>query len=166
LGVDGKDTEDYFRYWDQVWYAMPATWAGQERPSDQFVLRQELGPLKTGTTYTLSFKVRGKTIQDGVATVALLGAAENVAKKFQKNERGAVKAIKDETHEELHESEKFTGTNQWKTVEKTFTVTFKERALKPLTESTLAVLEFKYTLPQYQGECDLCDVQLVAKAAK
>jgi hypothetical protein len=166
LGVDGKDTEDFFRYWYEVWYPQPAPWAGWVRPSDQFVIRQEIGAIKTGVPYTLSFKVRGKAIQEGVATVAILGAAENVAKKFQKNERGAVKALKDETHEEILESEKFSSSNQWKTVEKTFTLNFKERALKTLTESTLAVLEFKYTLPQFSGECDICDVQLVAKAAK
>lgn len=166
LGVDGKDTEDFFRYWYEVWYPINATWAGWVRPSDQFVLRQELGDLPVNTTYTFSFKVRGKMIQEGVATVAILGAAENIAKKFQKNERGAVKALKDETNEQILQSEKFTSSDAWKTVEKTFTLNFKERALKQLTASTLAVVEFKFTLPQYQGHCDIADVQLVGKPVK
>jgi hypothetical protein len=166
LGVDGRDTEDFFRYWYEVWYPINATWAGWVRPSDQFVVRQELGPLKTGMSYTFSFKVRGKGIQEGVATVAILGAAENVAKKFQRNERGAVKALKDETKEEILEKENFTSSDAWKTVEKTFVLNFKERGLKQLAESTLAVLEFKFTLPQYAGHCDISDVQLVAKPVK
>jgi len=166
LGVDGKDTEDFFRYWYEVWYPINASWAGWVRPSNQFVLRQELGPLKPGGIYTLSFKVRGKAVQEGLATVAILGAAENVAKSFKKNERGAVKAVKDETHEILLESEKFGGADAWKNVEKTFTINFKEKALKQLPETTLAVIEFKYTLPQYSGHLDIADVQLVAKPAK
>jgi len=167
LGVDGRDTEDFFDYnYLEIWRPINATWAGWVRPSNQFVIRQELGPMKPGGTYTLSFKVRGKAVQDGLATVAILGAAELIAKSFKKNERGAVKQIKDETNEQLLESEKFTGGDSWKHVEKTFTINFKERVLKQLPETTLAVIEFKYTLPQYSGRCDIADVQLVAKPAK
>jgi len=110
--------------------------------------------------------VKGKGITDGVATVAYLGAAENVATKFVKNDRGGVKPQKDEAHEEVNVTEPFSSGDQWKSMEKTFTVGFKEHNLKQLTGTTLAMIEFKFVLPQYSTDCEICDVQLVAQPDK
>ena len=77
-----------------------------------------------------------------------------------------MKPIKDEANEHLNESVAFSSGAQWAPVEKTFHVAFKDRALKDLESTTLAILEFKFNLPQYTGECQICDVQLVEKAAK
>jgi len=85
-----------------------------------------------------------------------------VATKFQNNDRGGVKAQKDETHEEVNVTEPFSSGNEWKSMEKTFTVGFKEHVLKKLPETTLAMIEFKFVLPQYGSDCEICDVQLVA----
>jgi hypothetical protein len=164
--VNGKDDTDFFRYWREEWEPMPATWAGYNRPVDSFILRNNLPALKVGGTYQLSFKVKGKGLADGLCTVAYLGAAENVATKFKRGERGSVKADKDETHEIVEVSEPFTNTNAWKAVEKTFTVGFKEHGLKKLDTTTLALIELKFVLPQYSTECQICDVQLVAKPGK
>jgi hypothetical protein len=133
--------------------------------ADAFMIRQQLGELSIGATYKLTFKVKGKGITDGACTVAYLGAAENVATKFQKNERGGTKAQKDETHEEVNVVEPFTSGNEWKSMEKTFTVSFKEHGLKKLPATTLAMVEFKFVLPQYGADCEICDVQLVAVPA-
>ena len=92
LSVNGKDEPDYFRYWRDEWVPTDVHWAGYNRMADAFLVRQNLPELKIGTTYKLTFKVKGKGITDGVCTVAYLGAAENVATKFQKNDRGGVKA--------------------------------------------------------------------------
>jgi hypothetical protein len=162
LTVNGHDDNDYFRYWRDEWVPVDVRWAGYNRPADACLLRQELGPLKIGTSYKLTFKVKGKGITDGVCTVALLGAAENVATNFQKNDRGGVKPVKDDTHEEVDVTEPFSSGNEWKTMEKTFTVRFKEQGLKKLGTTTLTMLEFKFTLPQFSGEFQLCDVQLSA----
>jgi hypothetical protein len=163
LTVDGHDSEDFFRYWVDEWHPIPASWAGAVRAANAFVIRQQLGALDTGATYQLSFKVRGKGIREGLCTLAYLGANENAPTKFTKTERGA-KAVKDETKEEVHETEAFTSSTTWKNVEKTFTVRFKEKGIKALDTTTLAILEFKFELIQYLGECDIADVQLVKKA--
>jgi hypothetical protein len=163
IAVDGRDDTDFFRYWREEWEPIPAQWAGYSRSTDSFLIRQQLGALKVGTTYQLSFKVKGTGIEGGVATVAYLGAAENVTTKFKRGERGAVKADKNEAHEEVLVTENFSGNNAWKTVEKTFQIGFKERDVKKLEETTLAILEFKFTLPQFGANCEICDVQLVAK---
>ena len=94
-----------------------------------------------------------------------LGAAENVATKFKRGERGSVKADKDETHEIVEVTEPFTNGGAWKAMDKTFTVGFKERGLKKLDVTTLAVIEFKFVLPQYASDCQICDVELIAKPA-
>ncbi len=57
-------------------------------------------------------------------------------------------------------TENFTGSGAWKTVEKTFTVGFKEKDVKKLDETTLAILEFKCVLQQFGNDCEICDVQL------
>jgi len=162
LAVNGREDTDFFRYWRDEWEPVDVRWAGYGRMADSFLLRQQLGELKIGATYKLSFKVKGQKITDGVCTVAYLGAAENVATKFQRNDRGGVKALKDDTHEEINVTENFTSSNEWKAMEKTFTVSFKERALKKLGTTTLAMIEFKVVLPQYSGECQICDVALTA----
>jgi hypothetical protein len=163
LVVDGRDEDDYFRYWLDQWRPMNAQWAGYVRTANAFVIRQDLAPLEVGATYQLSFKTRGKGIREGVATVAYLGANDNTAAKFAKTGRG-VKVDKDETKDEIHETESFTSNTAWKNVEKTFTVRFKEKNIKKLETTTLAILEFKFELIQYLGDCDIADVQLVKKA--
>jgi hypothetical protein len=162
IGINGRDEPDFFRYWREEWVPVTVRWAGWTRMADMFLMRQNLPELKIGTTYKLTFKVKGKGITEGVCTVAYLGAAENVAKKFSRNDRGGVKALKDETHEEVNEKETFTSGNEWKAMEKTFTVNFKESVLKKIGTTTLAMIEFKFVLPQYAAECQICDVQLAA----
>jgi len=161
--IDGRDTDDYFHYWAEEWRPLEAPYAGLVRTANSFVMRQLLKPLEVGATYQLSFKTRGKGIRDGVCTVAFLGANENSAAKFVKTGRG-VKADKDETKDEIHEAQTFTSNSAWKDVEKTFTVRFKEKNIKKLETTTLAILEFKFELIQQLGECDIADVQLVKKA--
>ncbi|MEQ1860484.1 MAG: VCBS repeat-containing protein [Chthoniobacteraceae bacterium] len=166
LGVDGADSTDFFRYWWDQWYPISSGWAGSTRTTESFLIRQNLIPLKVGATYQLSFKVRGTTIKEGVATVAYLGANENVPTKFAANSGGrGSKALKDEAHEEIHEVEKFTSSAQWKTVEKTFSVRFRDKSIKALDTTTLAIIEFKFELPQYTGVCEIADVQVMQKPA-
>ncbi len=164
LSVDGRDATDYFRYWLDEWIPIDATWAGASRSADTFVIRQLLPPLKTDTTYQLTFKVKGRTIQNGTATVAYIGANEGKPTKFEKGERGAAKAIKDEIHEEKEENVTFSSTDAWKPVEKTFTVHFRKKGIRALDTTTLAILEFKFQLTQYLGDCLIADVQIVPKA--
>ena len=65
----------------------------------------------------------------------------------------------------MNVTEPFTSGNEWKSMEKTFTVGFKEHNLKKLAGTTLAMIEFKCVLPQYASDCEICDVQLVAVPA-
>ena len=55
-------------------------------------------------------------------------------------------------------------TDAWKPVEKTFTVHFRKKGIRALETTTLAMLEFKFQLTQYLGDCLIADVQLVPKA--
>ena len=159
LMVDGTDSTDFFRYWLDQWYAMAANWAAGGRVTNSFIIRQTLTPLKVGGSYTLSFAMKGTGMRDAQATVAYLGANENTPTKFTPSGRG-VKAIKDEAHEELYEVEKFSNSAQWKTVKKTFTVRFKDKTIKSLDATTLAILEFRFELDQYLGSCEIADVQV------
>lgn len=163
LAIDGRDDDDFFRYWREEWEPVPAYWAAEDGSANSYVMRQVIKPLKVGATYVLSFKTRGKGIRSGVCTLAYLGANENTATKFIKTGRG-VKADKDETKDEIHETETFTSNTGWKNVEKTFTVRFKHKDIKKLETTTLAILEFKFELVQYLGECDIADVSIVEKA--
>ena len=160
LMVDGVDSVDFFRYWWDQWYAMPANWSAGGRVTNSFVIRQNLTPLKVGGNYTLSFAAKGGGIRDGQATVGYLGANENTPTKFTVAGRG-MKAIKDEAHEEIYETEKFSNNAQWKTVKKTFTVHFRDKTIKSLDVTTLALLEFKFELDQYTGFCEIADVQVI-----
>ena len=162
LTIESRDDDDFFRYWLDEWVPIPATWAAADGAANSFVVRQLLTPLKVGSTYHLSFKTKGSGIREGVCTLAYLGANENTGTKFVKTGRG-VKVDKDETKDEIHETESFSSNNAWKTVEKTFTVRFKHKDIKKLETTTLAILEFKFELLQYLGECDIADVQLVEK---
>ena len=159
LMVDGADSVDFFRYWWDQWYPMKANWAAGVRATNSFVIRQDLLPLKVGGNYTLSFAMKGAGIHDGQATVAFLGANENTPTKFAVAGRG-MKAVKDEAHEEIYEVEKFSNSAQWKTVKKSFTVRFKDKTIKSLATTTLAILEFKFELDQYTGSCEIGDVHL------
>jgi hypothetical protein len=114
----------------------------------------------------LSFKVKGVGIDGGICTLAYLGAAENVPTKFKRGERGSVKADKNEAHEMVYVTEAFSGSGAWKTAETTFVVGFKDRDVKKIADTTLCILEFKFTLPQYGSVCEIADVQLVAKPAR
>jgi hypothetical protein len=161
LSVDGRDIEDYFRYWREEWETRPAHWAGFWREADAILMRQDLPGLKVGGNYVLKFKAKGVGFQNGVCTVAYLGAAENVATKFKRGERGSVKADKNETNEKIYVTENFNPGGAWKSYEKPFTVGFKERDLKKLETTTLAILEFKFNMPQYTTDCQICDVEIV-----
>ena len=159
LMVDGADTTDFFRYWLDQWYAMAANYGAVGRVTNSFIIRQTLTPLKVGGSYTLSFSMRGGGMRDSQATVAYLGANENKPTKFTPSGRG-VKAVKDEAHEELYEVEKFSNTAQWRTVKKSFTVHFRDKTIKSLDTTTLAILEFRFELDQYAGFCEIADVQV------
>lgn len=165
LTVDGRDDRDFFHYWREEWEPVNARWAGDGRQTNSFIIRQNLKELKVGSTYELSFKVKGVGVQNGLATVALLGAKENVATKFKKNERGGAKPIKDETSEQVDESVQFQSNKAWTPVTKTFTVRFKEKNLKDVTATTLAILEFKFDLVHNVGNYSFADVQIVEKPA-
>lgn len=163
LTVESRDDDDFFRYWRDEWEPVPATWAGDDAPANGFVIRQLLKPLKVGSTYQLSYKLKGKGIRDGVCTVAYLGANENTGTKFVKSGRG-VKVDKDETKEEIHETETLASSDAWKNVTKTFSVHFKNKDIKKIENTTLAILEFKFELVQYLGDCEIADVSIEEKA--
>lgn len=169
LVIDGRGATEYFAYWLDEWVPIQAPWAGENRTTNTFLIRQLLAPLKVGKTYQLSFKVRGRGIREGVCTLAFLGANENKPTKFVRNERGS-KPIKDETKEEILETVKFTSSKEWVTVEQAVPVRFRERGIRSLETTTLAMLEFKFELIRAYGvgepalgECEICDVQLVEK---
>jgi len=167
VGVDGKDIQVFFHYDRNEWEARPASWDAWHRSSDCFVMRQQLAALKVGGTYSLSFKAKGVGLVDGSCTVAYLGAAETTGKKFVRGERGSVKVDRGDVHEEVRVAVPFQAAGAWKDYEKTFTVAFtKEKEVKALEATTLALIDFTFTLPQYGSDCQICDVQLIAKPSR
>jgi hypothetical protein len=165
IAIDGRndDSPDFFRVTREEWEPVPAGWAAWSRSTDTFILRQTVGALKNNGTYHLSFKVKGNGIEGGACTLALLGVAENAPKKLKRGERGGVSIERNETKNEEYIIEPFSSGSTWKVVDKTFTVTFKDGAVKKLDTTTLAVLEFKFNLPQYAADCEICDVQITPK---
>ncbi len=156
--VSGRNTTDFFRNYVGIWYAMDARRGAEYKPTNAFVIRQNLKNLALGN-YNLSFKVKGKRMTDAVATVALFGHKELEKPKFEKKERGA-NAIRNEKKEEILITENLNNGNAWSTVNKPFSVAFKDKDVKTLSAPTFAILEFKAYLAQYDGECEICDVAI------
>ncbi|MDQ3623967.1 MAG: VCBS repeat-containing protein [Verrucomicrobiota bacterium] len=166
VSVAGRDSTEFFGASADRWHSVSAPSAGDNRPTDAFLIRQQLGALETGMTYQLSFKVKGSKIEEGTCTLAYLGVVQNSPTKITRGERRSVKFEKDETKEEVHETAKFGDSNAWSPIEKTFEVRFKEKGVRDLETTTAALVEFKFRLPQYYGACEICDVQLKAKPAR
>ena len=116
--------------------------------------------LKNNTTYTLNFKTRGKRIDSGSATVALLGVSEVSAAQVQRKERG-VAIVRNEKKEEVLITQDFTGGATWAPHSKTFTVNFKDKENKAQPAPKYAVLEFRAILAPFEGEADIADVSIV-----
>lgn len=157
--VAGRNTPDFFRNYVGIWYAMNAIRGSEYKPSNFFTVRQEIQNLKVGGSYTLSFKVRGAHINEGSASVAMLGVKQVTPIKVQKKERGA-DLVRNEKKEEIVEAHELVGGANWTSVTKTFQVGFKEKELKALDTPTFAILEFKAGLNPYDGVCEICDVQI------
>ena len=86
--------------------------------------------------------------------------------KFKRGERGSVKADKNEANEKVHVTENFTAGRRLEDHRENLHRRLQGARLKKLETTTLAILEFKFNLPQYSADCEICDVQIVPVAAK
>jgi hypothetical protein len=102
--------------------------------------------LKVGATYILSFKVKGANVRDAHWTLGYAGSKDHKSEAEMEYENGG-----------------FAPGSQWAVVTKTFSVRFKNAALRDLPTTTAALLELKFTLMPYDGVIYIDDVQLVEK---
>jgi hypothetical protein len=159
--VTGQNTKHFWRNDRGIWYVLDASRGAEFKQTNAFTLRQNLQGLKVGQNYVLNFKARGKRMVDGLATIALFGHKEVAPPKFTKKASGrGATATRNEKTEEVFIEENLNQTNTWQVVSKPFTVAFKDKDVKTLTEPTFAVLEFKAFLSQYDGELEVCDVSI------
>jgi hypothetical protein len=155
----GADTARFFANGVGRWYPLDAGNASTDKHVNAFSFRQNLAGLKTGQNYVLTFKVRGKRMSESLATIAYLGVKELEKPKFARKPSGrGATMTRNEKTEEIRITQELQNSNTWQTVSKSFTVAFKEKDTKGLTEPTFAILEFKATLAPYDGECAICDV--------
>ncbi|GAB4168969.1 MAG: hypothetical protein Fur0032_07360 [Terrimicrobiaceae bacterium] len=130
-------------------------------PSRVFSLTQSgRARLKPGTRYEFSMKVRGR-VQEAVVGILYRGEIRGEARQAT-GERGRVTQQSNLVREENSETVKFSPGSQWTEVRKEFTVSFKQRELMELKETTGASVEIIFILP-VDGELMIDDVKLVEK---
>lgn len=130
-------------------------------PSRVFSLTQAgRARLKPGTRYTFSMKVRGR-VQEGAVGIRYTGEIRGEARQAT-GERGRVTQQANVVREENTETLKFSASPQWSEVRKEFSVTFKDKALMDLKETTSASVSIVFSLPNH-GELMIDDVQLIEK---
>jgi hypothetical protein len=153
-----------FAGWD---IKRPSFWTGAERqmfgaPARYFNLRQ-LGrfKFKLNKNYTLTFKVKGK-FSDGQAFIGWTGAKTLSEARVTQGGRGSADVRRNEVREDQGEAIKFSGGAAWVEVRKDFKVFLRHKELQELTETTSALLDISFTVPN-DGVCYIDDVKLVER---
>jgi hypothetical protein len=111
----------------------PAYWT----PGNYFLIRTvRLPALNVGSTYTLSFKVKGQAVKEAQYTLAWSGYKVGVAAKIEHGERGSAKVTGGSIVEEPSERNAFNVTGGWSTITKSIRIDFKNPELKDLKQTT------------------------------
>lgn len=131
-------------------------------PARYFMLRQAgRFRLKVGASYTFSMKVRGRA-SEGKVGIAYEGQKQLGEERVIKGERNSATVQRNIAREENEENMTFNPGPSWTEVKRDFRVSFKDRNLSDLTQTTGTALQISFTLPQ-GGELYIDDVSLVER---
>ena len=131
-------------------------------PARYFSIGQTIpSRLKVGSNYTFSMKVRGK-VSEARGDIAYSGQKTIGEKRITREDREAVRVQRNEAKEDKYESFTFNTGTTWSEVKKDFRVSFSNRDLSDLKETTSAALTIRFTLPE-GGELYIDDVKLIER---
>jgi len=131
-------------------------------PARYFMLRQSgRVRFKVGSTYTFSMKVRGRS-SDGQVGIAYSGNKQLGEQRVTRGGRDSVTVQRNEAREEKQEVIKFSAGPAWTEVKKDFRVTFSNRDLSDLKDTTGSALQISFSLPA-DAELFIDDVKIIEK---
>ncbi len=131
-------------------------------PARYFMLRQAgRVRFKVGTTYSFSMKVRGKS-SDGQVGIAYAGIKQLGEQRVTRGGRDSVTVQRNEAREEKQEVIKFSAGPAWTEIKKDFRVSFSNRDLNDLKDTTGSALQISFSLPT-DGELFIDDVKIIEK---
>ena len=120
-------------------------------------------PLKTGTSYIFSMRVKGNKVNDASVVIAYNGFKTLSEAKIERGERNAATVKKNEARQNKMESIPFNPGTQWSEVRKEFTVKFEDKDLSDLQQVTAWSTTIAFTLSPGSGTLYIDDVKIIAK---
>ena len=135
-----------------------------DAPANFFMMRNKSIEYDVGKTYVVSFQVRGAKVRNGKVNMAYSGYKKLGETRFEKGERGAAKAIRNEIYDRVDFSFDFRPTATWSTVTKEFKVEFPKQAeLNKEPKSSGAVIEICFEMDPPDGFFYIDDLKIVPK---
>jgi FG-GAP repeat len=136
----------------------------REAPANFFTLTQAgRSPIKTGTTYIFSMKVKGNKVDDGTVDICYEGYKKLSESKIERGERDSAVVKTNEAKERKVESIPFSAGPQWTEVKKEFTLKFENKDLADLTQVTNWSTMIGFTLGAGSGNLFIDDVKIIEK---
>jgi hypothetical protein len=131
-------------------------------PARYFMLRQDgRARFKVGASYTFSMKVRGRC-SEGQVGIAYSGRKQIGEERVTRGERDSVTVQRDEEKDKNQEVFAFSAGPAWTEIKKDFRVTFSNRELSDLKETTSSAVQISFTLPP-DAELFIDDVKIIEK---
>ena len=129
------------------------------------VIQSGRSPLKTGTTYIFSMKVKGGKLNDGNVVILYDGYKKLSEEKIERGARGAATVKRNEARQNKAEAVSFNPGPQWSEVRKEFTVKFEDKDLSDLTQVTNWSTNIVFTLSPGKdgGVVYFDDVKIIEK---
>lgn len=154
----GKTWSDYA--WDWI------TRVKRDGPSNFFsAVQSGRSPLKTGTSYIFSMKVKGNKVNAAAVGIYYYGYKKLSEEKIERGDRGSVTVKKNEAEQRKQELVPFNVGSQWTEVRKEFTVKFDDKNLADLTKVTSWSTAILFTLGPGSngGTLYVDDVKIIEK---
>lgn len=122
-------------------------------------------PLKTGTTYIFSMKVKGNKVNNAAVGIQYRGFKKLSEARVERGDRGSANVKKNEVEQIKFELIPFTAGTSWAEVRKEFTVKFDDKDLLDLAQVTTWATTLAFTLgPGSEGgTLYVDDVKIIQK---
>jgi hypothetical protein len=120
-------------------------------------------PIKMGTTYVFSMKVKGNKVDDGTVDICYEGYKQLSESKIERGDRNTAKITRNEARQVKIESIPFSAGPQWTEVKKEFTLKFDNKDLTDLTQATNWTTMIGFTLGAGSGNLYIDDVKIIEK---
>jgi hypothetical protein len=143
-----------------TFFGAGAEWRILGASNRAFVIQQQL-KLQVDKTYTFTFQYKGSGIAKANVFLGWWGWKSLGERKVTYGARGASKVENNHANEIDQISKDFGSSDAWKTFSQTFTVRFKDKNLKDVKSTHMAVLVIAFELRPPDGFLYLDDFQLV-----